>query len=234
MDSNRLILIILASISLLLIAPKLKKYSFGLIIMTILVGFSVTKDIVLAVCVALILGSVFASLCSIPSRSIPKEFFKSGKGKSKKKPKKNDSNEEEEEEEEEEDEEEEEEDGEDSKEDYEDEVEENDDGEEDEGDDEEDEEDEEDEDGEEDEDVEEEFNLDSKGSFYENYQSLTPKQVKGLNKDTRNLIKTQKSLIETLNNMGPALKDGRQILDTFKNYFGSEQDIGAAMKNFKA
>ena len=34
--------------------------------------------------------------------------------------------------------------------------------------------------------------------------------------------------------MGPALKDGRQILDTFKNYFGSEQDIGAAMKNFKA
>ena len=104
MDSNRLILIILASISLLLIAPKLKKYSFGLIIMTILVGFSVTKDIVLAVCVALILGSVFASLCSIPSRPIPKEFFKSGKGKSKKKSKKNDSNEEEEEEEEEEDE----------------------------------------------------------------------------------------------------------------------------------
>jgi len=230
MDSNRLILIILASVSLLLIAPKLKKYSFGLIVMTILVGFSVTKDIVLSVCVALILGSVFASLCSIPSRSIPTEFFKSGKGNSKKKSKKNASEDEEEEEEEEEEEDEDvEEDGEDSKEDYEDEVEE-DNGEEDEGDD---EDEDEDEDGEEDEDVEE-FNLDSKGSFYENYQSLTPKQVKGLNKDTRNLIKTQKSLIETLNNMGPALKDGRQILDTFKNYFGSEQDIGAAMKNFKA
>ena len=224
MDSNRLILIILASISLLLITPKLKKYSFGLIVMTTLVGFSVTKDIVLAVCVALILGSVFASLCSIPTRSAPKEFFKSGKGDSKKKSEKNASDDEEEEDEEDEEEEEEqeeqEEDNKDSKENYEDEVE--DEGEED-----------EDEVGEEDEDVEE-FNLDSKGSFYENYQSLTPKQVKGLNKDTRNLIKTQKSLIETLNNMGPALKDGRQILDTFKNYFGSEQDIGTAMKNLKA
>ena len=241
MDSNRLILIILASVSLLLIAPKLKKYSFGLIVMTILVGFSVTKDIVLSICVALILGSIFASLCSIPSRPIPREFFKSGNGSSKKKNKKKSSKkdrEDQEDEEEEEDEDDQEdgedqEDEEDTKEDYEDEDEDEDDGEEDDEDD--GEEDDEDEDnGEEDEDVEEEFNLDSKGSFYENYQSLTPKQVKGLNKDTRNLIKTQKSLIETLNNMGPALKDGRQILDTFKNYFGSEQDIGAAMKNFKA
>ena len=237
MDSNRLILIILASVSLLLIAPKLKKYSFGLIVMTILVGFSVTKDIVLSICVALILGSIFASLCSIPSRPIPREFFKSGNGSSKKKKNKKKSSkkdrEDEEQEEDGEDQEDEEEDGEDTKEDYEDEDE--DDGEEDDEDEDDGEEDDEDEDdGEEDEDVEEEFNLDSKGSFYENYQSLTPKQVKGLNKDTRNLIKTQKSLIETLNNMGPALKDGRQILDTFKNYFGSEQDIGAAMKNFKA
>mgnify|MGYP001203434759 CR=1 FL=1 len=229
MDSNRLILIILASVSLLLIAPKLKKYSFGLIVMTILVGFSVTKDIVLSICVALILGSIFASLCSIPSRPIPREFFKSGNGSSKKKKnkkklsKKDREDEEQEEDGEDQEDEEEEEDGEDTKEDYEDEDE-----------DEEEEDDEDEDDGEEDEDVEEEFNLDSKGSFYENYQSLTPKQVKGLNKDTRNLIKTQKSLIETLNNMGPALKDGRQILDTFKNYFGSEQDIGAAMKNFKA
>ena len=63
------------------------------------------------------------------------------------------------------------------------------------------------------------------GSFVENYKSLTPKQVKGLNKDTQNLIKTQRELIETLKNMGPALKDGKEILDTFKNYFGDDQDI---------
>ena len=83
-------------------------------------------------------------------------------------------------------------------------------------------------------DAEEDFQLDTKGSFYENYQSLSKKQVRGLNKDTQNLIKTQRNLIETLNNMGPALKDGRQILDTFKNYFGNEADIGKAMTTFKA
>ena len=33
--------------------------------------------------------------------------------------------------------------------------------------------------------------------------------------------------------MGPALKDGKQIMDTFKNYFGNEKDIGNAMHNFK-
>ena len=75
------------------------------------------------------------------------------------------------------------------------------------------------------------FALDTKGSFYENYKSLSKKQVKGLNKDTQNLIDTQKQLIETLNNMGPALKDGKQIMDTFKDYFGSEKSIDKAMEN---
>ena len=80
----------------------------------------------------------------------------------------------------------------------------------------------------------EEFFLDTKGSFMENYKSLTPKQVKGLNKDTQNLIKTQRELIETLKNMGPALKDGKEILDTFKNYFGDDQDMNKMLSNFKA
>jgi len=26
--------------------------------------------------------------------------------------------------------------------------------------------------------------------------------------------------------MGPAIKDGKNVLDTFKNYFGSDSDIG--------
>ena len=55
------------------------------------------------------------------------------------------------------------------------------------------------------------FFIDSKGSFVDNYKSLTPSQVKGLNKDTQSLIKTQKQLIETLRNTGPALKDGKEI-----------------------
>ena len=68
----------------------------------------------------------------------------------------------------------------------------------------------------------EEHTLDSKESFLQNYKSLSHAQSKGLNKDTRDLIKTQRSLIDTLNTMGPTLKEGRHVLDTFKNYFGKE------------
>ena len=82
-------------------------------------------------------------------------------------------------------------------------------------------------------DKEDEYFIDSKGSFLENYKSLSAKQVKGLNKDTVDLIQTQKQLIETLKNMGPALKDGKEILDTFKNYFGNDKDISKMMSNFK-
>jgi hypothetical protein len=68
----------------------------------------------------------------------------------------------------------------------------------------------------------EEFFIDKKESFLDTVKSLDPDQLKGLNKDTKALIDTQKQLIETLNQMGPALKDGKNILDTFKNYFGSD------------
>ena len=72
--------------------------------------------------------------------------------------------------------------------------------------------------------------FDNKASFKENYKSLTPSQVKGLNADTQELIKTQRSLIETLNNMGPTLKEGKNVLDTFKNYFGKDGDLGDILK----
>jgi hypothetical protein len=35
-------------------------------------------------------------------------------------------------------------------------------------------------------------------------------------------METQKKLIETLKNMGPVLKDGKNVLDTFKTYFGDD------------
>ena len=73
--------------------------------------------------------------------------------------------------------------------------------------------------------------FDSKASFLENYKSLSPSQIKGLNSDTKELIKTQKSLIETLKNMGPTLKEGKNVLDTFKNYFGKDGDLGMNLKN---
>jgi hypothetical protein len=70
-------------------------------------------------------------------------------------------------------------------------------------------------------DNEEDYLFDSKESFASNLKSMTPAQVKGLNNDTKELIKTQKMLLETLQNMGPALKEGKTVLDTFKTYFGS-------------
>ena len=75
----------------------------------------------------------------------------------------------------------------------------------------------------------EEYFIDKKETYLDTIKSLSPKQLKGLNDDTKNLISTQKQLLETLNQMGPALKDGKNILDTFKNYFGNEKDLKKMM-----
>jgi hypothetical protein len=81
------------------------------------------------------------------------------------------------------------------------------------------------------------FEFDHKASFLENYKSLTSEQVAGLNKDTLELMNTQKQLIETLQNMGPVLKDGKNVLDSFKSYFGDDavmnKDMGEALKKVK-
>lgn len=61
--------------------------------------------------------------------------------------------------------------------------------------------------------------IDTKSSFMETLKSLNPTEVSGLKKETVELMQTQKQLIETLQSMGPALKEGKTILDTFKNYF---------------
>jgi hypothetical protein len=61
--------------------------------------------------------------------------------------------------------------------------------------------------------------IDHKNSYLELFKSLKPDEINSLNSDTQELIKTQKQLIETLQSMGPALKEGKTILDTFKNYF---------------
>jgi general stress protein CsbA len=82
----------------------------------------------------------------------------------------------------------------------------------------------------------EKIEFDHKNSFLENYKSLTKDQVNGLNKDTQDLMQTQQKLIDTLNNMGPALKDGQKVLDTFKSYFGDDMnmsDITKKMDSFK-
>ena len=62
--------------------------------------------------------------------------------------------------------------------------------------------------------------VDHKNSYLELFKSLKPDEISSLNTDTQELIQTQRQLIETLQSMGPALKEGKTILDTFKNYFG--------------
>ena len=61
--------------------------------------------------------------------------------------------------------------------------------------------------------------LNAKESFQTILNSLKSTEISSLNNDTKALIDTQKQLMDTLQSMGPALKEGKTILDTFKNYF---------------
>ena len=59
-------------------------------------------------------------------------------------------------------------------------------------------------------------------SFVEAYKGLSPNQIEGLSFDTKELLGTQQKLIETLNTIGPTLKEGKNILSTFKEYFSED------------
>ena len=67
MDSNKLFLLILGIISGLLIVKKAKKISGFLILITIAIGYSITKDWIVSLSMALILGNIFVSLNNTPS-----------------------------------------------------------------------------------------------------------------------------------------------------------------------
>jgi hypothetical protein len=74
-------------------------------------------------------------------------------------------------------------------------------------------------------DAKETFQLDKDRTEQTILKSLDKKEIKGLTTDTQELINTQKQLMELLNQMGPALKDGKEILNTFQNYFGNDKDL---------
>ena len=69
----------------------------------------------------------------------------------------------------------------------------------------------------------ERFELDTEKTRNELYKTMDKKQIKNLTDDTQNLIKVQQDLMKLLNEMGPSLQNGKQILQTFDNYFGEEQ-----------
>ncbi len=71
----------------------------------------------------------------------------------------------------------------------------------------------------------EEFHIDAGGSFLEAYKKLAPDQIASMTKDTRELIETQKQLMGTLSTLKPLISDGREMLKTFGDFFGSDIKI---------
>lgn len=63
--------------------------------------------------------------------------------------------------------------------------------------------------------------VDSFSTFMETYRSLSPDQVESMTTDTKDLISTQKALMETVQNLAPVISQGKEMMDTFKDYFGT-------------
>tara|TARA_Y100000991_G_scaffold198544_1_gene169678 strand:- start:38 stop:613 length:576 start_codon:yes stop_codon:yes gene_type:complete len=61
--------------------------------------------------------------------------------------------------------------------------------------------------------------IDAGSTFLKAYKKLDQKQIEGMTNDTKELIETQKNLMETLKTLGPVVTEGKKVLDTFTNYF---------------
>lgn len=60
------------------------------------------------------------------------------------------------------------------------------------------------------------------GSTWMNaYEKLSPDVVQNMRADTKELMSTQKELMQSLATMGPAVKEGMELLNSFKQYFGA-------------
>jgi hypothetical protein len=52
------------------------------------------------------------------------------------------------------------------------------------------------------------------------YRNLSPEQIGGMRKDTKELMELQKELMGTLAEMKPAIEQGAELLGTFSQFFG--------------
>lgn len=57
------------------------------------------------------------------------------------------------------------------------------------------------------------------------YRNLSPEQIGGMRKDTRELLELQKELMGSLGEMKPAIEQGAELLKTFSTFFGDNQQI---------
>lgn len=54
------------------------------------------------------------------------------------------------------------------------------------------------------------------------YRNLSPEQIGGMKKDTKELMELQKELMSTLAEMKPAIEQGAELLGTFSQFFGKQ------------
>jgi hypothetical protein len=57
------------------------------------------------------------------------------------------------------------------------------------------------------------------------YRNLTPEQIGGMRRDTKELMGLQKELMGSLSEMKPAIEQGAQLLGTFSQFFGKNQQL---------
>jgi hypothetical protein len=55
------------------------------------------------------------------------------------------------------------------------------------------------------------------------YRNLTPEQIGGMRRDTRELLELQKELMGSLAEMKPAIEQGAELLQTFSTFFGDQK-----------
>jgi len=55
------------------------------------------------------------------------------------------------------------------------------------------------------------------------YRNLSPEQIGGMRRDTKELMELQKELMGTLAEMKPAIQQGSELLGTFSQFFGKPQ-----------
>jgi hypothetical protein len=55
------------------------------------------------------------------------------------------------------------------------------------------------------------------------YRNLTPEQIGGMRRDTKELMSLQKELMGSLSEMKPAIEQGAELLKTFGTFFGKPE-----------
>jgi hypothetical protein len=69
------------------------------------------------------------------------------------------------------------------------------------------------------------YHIDTGTTVINALNALKPDQIQAMSADTQKLIDTQKSLMSMLSSMKPMLQDGKQMMDTFQEMFGNNNQM---------